>query len=140
MIKEKYVGENEMEEYITKLFNQYPLIYKIDDRFFAFGNGVCAECVNQSRSDLEYLYKQYCDNIGTEIDRETAWKIFHRLTNIGENIRQEEGICFNPKEKIKEFNFSEQEMLELKTQIDQYLTYWKNHNLADWIKNRYISK
>lgn len=91
-----------MEDYIEKLFKQYPFIYKIGDRFFAFGTGVCSECLKQDREGLKYRYKRYCDNVDVEMDRETAWKIFRKLNVIGEIIIQEEGPCYNPEEKIKE--------------------------------------
>ena len=40
-----------MEDYIEKLFKQYPFIYKIGDRFFAFGTGVCSECLSKTERD-----------------------------------------------------------------------------------------
>ena len=128
-----------MEDYIEKLFKQYPFIYKIGDRFFAFGTGVCSECLKQDREGLKYRYKRYCDNVDVEMDRETAWKIFRKLNAIGEIIIQEEGPCYNPEEKIKEFNFNEEEMAELEAQIEQYVKNWVNHGLADWATGRYTS-
>ena len=88
---------------------------------------------------MKYRYKRYCDNVDVEMDRETAWKIFRKLNVIGEIIIQEEGPCYNPEEKIKEFNFNEEEMAELEAQIDQYVKNWVNHGLADWGTGRYTS-
>lgn len=123
-----------MQDYIEKLFKQHPFVYKIGDRFFAFGVGVCSECLRFDRDGLEYRYNHYCDSIDTDMSTESAWYIFRKLSIFGELIKQDDGPCLNPEEKIKEFNFSEQEMSELEAQIDRYVKYWVNYGLADRFK------
>ena len=122
-----------MENYIKKLFKQYPFIYKINDEYYAFGVGVCEKCAEQRRDELDYRYGHFCDNISADMYTKTAWRIFRKLNFIAERLRDKNGYCVNSVEKIKEYNFGDKELAELEIQVKRYIQYWRDYNLADMV-------
>ena len=114
-------------DYIEKLFNQHPFIYLIGGKYYAFGSYVCAECDMRSVT-LESRYREYEESISKNLTKEEAWKIFHRLIFKAECVRDENGYCDNPKKEILKFQFNDEEMNELKFQVERYITYWRKYS------------
>lgn len=118
-------------DFIKKLFSQHPFIYYIGGKYYAFGNYVCAECDMQNVT-LESRYKEYEDSVDKNLSKKEAWKIFHRLTSRAEFVRKKNGYCFEPKKELMKFQLNEEEMKELKLQVERYATYWKKYSFSDF--------
>ena len=58
--------------------------------------------------------------------------IFKKLKFIAEFVRDKAGECEKPKEEIKEFNFNDLEMKELKNQVEKYAEFWKKYKLYEF--------
>lgn len=67
-------------DYINKLFGQYPFIYYINGKYYAFGTNVCTECNGKSLL-LESKYKAFEESIKNDVTDEEAWIIFHKLSS-----------------------------------------------------------
>lgn len=91
-------------DFIEKLFNQHSFIYCIGEKYYAFSTGVCAECDKRSIT-LESRYREYVNGLGEELTQREEWKI----------------------------QFNNDEMNELKMQVDRYLEYWKKYSLKDFV-------
>ena len=118
--------------YIEKLFKQYPFIYHIGERYYAFGSGVCTECGTSSLS-LERSYKTFEENLNLNLTQKEAWNVFHKLVFEAENVREKCGFCDKPQTEILKFSFDEKEMNELKSQIERYIDYWQKYSLKDFV-------
>ncbi len=116
-------------DFIEKLFKQHPFIYRIGGKYYALGSYVCAECDMRSVT-LESRYKEYEDSINENLSTQEAWKIFHRLMFRAENVRDETGYCSEPQKEILKFQFTNEEMSELKSQVERYVTYWKKYSFS----------
>ena len=119
-------------DFIEKLFKQHPFIYCIGGRYYAFGTGVCAECDMRSIT-LESRYKEYVNSLNEELTQREAWKIFHRLIFKAQIVRDEKGYCSNQQVELLKIQFNNDEMNELKMQVDRYLKYWKKYSLNDFV-------
>jgi len=121
-------------DYIEKLFKQHPFIYHIGDKYYAFGNGVCAECDMHSVL-LEGRYKTFELNVDNEeLTQKEAWELFHKLVFEAECVRGDAEFCSNPKDEISKFNFDEKQQDELKRQIERYIAFYRKHSLVDYFK------
>lgn len=89
-------------DYIEKLFKQYPFIYFIGGKYYAFGSYVCSECDMRSVT-LESRYKEFEDSIKEELTQKEAWKIFHKLIFKAECVRDEHGFCSEPQKELLKF-------------------------------------
>nr|DAJ05007.1 MAG TPA: hypothetical protein [Bacteriophage sp.] len=118
-------------DYIEKLFKQYPFIYFIGGKYYAFGSYVCSECDMRSVT-LESRYKEFEDSIKEELTQKEAWKIFHKLIFKAECVRDEHGFCTEPQKELLKLQFSDSEMDELKFQVNRYVEYWKKYSFADF--------
>lgn len=118
--------------YIEKLFKQHPFIYHIGGKYYAFGAYVCYECDMHSIT-LESRYKEYEESMSMELSDKEAWRIFHRLIFRAECVRNERGYCNKPQDEILKFQFSDEEMEQLKLQVDNYITYWKKYSLSSFV-------
>ena len=119
-------------DYIEKLFKQHPFIYLIGGKYYAFGSYVCSECDMRSVT-LESRYKEYEDSINENLSTKEAWSIFHRLIFKAECVRDENGYCNEPQKEILKFKFSDDEMNELKTQVERYIAYWKKYSFNTYL-------
>ena len=118
-------------EFIDKLFKQYPFIYFIGGRYYAFGTGVCVKCDSRI-IDMDHAYKVFENSIDRELTPDEACKIFRHLVNMADFFKEEIGVCFNPKEEIINFHFDEDELEELKKQVERYVDYWKKYSLNEY--------
>lgn len=118
--------------YIEKLFKQHPFIYKIDGKYYAFGNNVCSKCNNRSVS-LEAKYNTYVQNSGKQPESLEAWKIFHALMFEAEIIRDKNMIC-DCLEEFARIGFDEQNIKELEQQIDRYIDFFQRNHLVQYVK------
>lgn len=113
-------------DYIDKLFKQHPFIYYIGGKYYAFGVNTCTECNGKSVL-LESRYKKFEESLKDDLSDEEAWRIFHKLSC--EASSTEERTCVMEKEEFTKFSFGEEDMKELKKQIERYINYWQKHNL-----------
>lgn len=113
-------------DYIDKLFKQHPFIYYIGGKYYAFGVNTCTECNGKSVL-LESRYKKFEESLKDDLSDEEAWRIFHKLSC--EASSAEERTCVMEKEEFAKFSFGEEDMKELKKQIEIYINYWQKHNL-----------
>lgn len=118
-------------DFIVKLFKQYPFIYYIGGKYYAFGAYVCSECDMRSIT-LESRYRKYEDSINEELSPKEAWRIFHRLIFKAECVRDEKGYCNETHKELLKFQFSDTEMTELERQVERYVEYWKKYSLGDF--------
>lgn len=66
--------------YVDKLFKQHPFVYCINNRYYAFGFGVCSK-LDDNNSFLRNKYSLYIDSLKEEITDFEAWKIFLKVMN-----------------------------------------------------------
>lgn len=118
-------------DYMDKLFAQYPFIYKISGKYYAFGNRVCAEC-KKDIPTLELRYDKYCKSFNEPVSQYEANDIFRKLKFAAEFVGNDEIPSENPKDEIKKFGFNDSEMKELKKQIDKYIEFWHKYRLQDF--------
>lgn len=119
-------------DYIEKLFKQHPFIYCINEKYYAFGTGVCSECDIGSVL-LNSRYRRFEESIGKNLTTEEAWKVFYKLIFEAECVKDKKGICFDAKKEISKFHFSEAEMQELKLQVERYIDYWKKYSFNNFL-------
>lgn len=119
-------------DHIEKLFKQHPFVYCISGKYYAFGTGVCAECDMRSVM-LQSRYRAFEESVNEDLTTEDAWKIFHKLVFQAECVRDEKGICFEPQKEILNFHFEENEMEELKRQVERYIAYWKKYSFNNYL-------
>lgn len=124
-------------DYLDKLFSQHVFIYKISGKYYAFGIRVCAEC-KMNIPALELRYNRYCKAFNESVSQHEANDIFKKLKFIAEFVRDKAGECEKPKEEIKEFNFNDLEMKELKNQVEKYAEFWKNINYMSFHRHKCI--
>lgn len=115
-------------DYIDKLFKQHPFIYRINEKYYAFGVNVCVECNGRSQL-LESRYKNFEESLKNDVTDEEAWRIFHKLS--GEASGAETKSNVHAKEEFAKLNFSEDDIKELTKQIERYRSYWLEHNLGN---------
>lgn len=118
--------------YIEKVFKQYPFIYFIGGRYYAFGTGVCSECDTDSIL-LEKRYIDFEDSIGQDLTTEDAWGIFHKLIVEAEYMKDKNEICVYPEKELLKFHFGENEMNELNEQVERYIDYWKKYKFDKYL-------
>ena len=119
-------------DYIEKLFKQYPFIYCIGDKYYAFGTGVCSEC-DMSSVLLKKKYRVFEESLTQNLTVEEAWKVFHRLIFEAECVRDDKGICYNPQKEILNFHFEEKEIKELERQVQRYIDYWEKYAFNNYL-------
>ena len=119
-------------DYIEKLFKQYPFIYRIGGKYYAFGTGVCVECDCDSVL-LENKYSDYESSIHKDLTVEDAWRIFHKLIFEADYMKDKNAYCTSTKEEFYNFHFSDDEMNELKMQIDRYIKYWEKYSFNTYL-------
>lgn len=119
-------------DYIQKLFKQHPFIYRINGHYYAFGTGVCIE-LDERFVTLKSRYERYLLAMDKDMNRLDAWQIFHKLMAIADNAKSEHGYEGNELIKFQNFNFTSDEIDELKTQVEQYITYFRKHRLQDYL-------
>lgn len=115
-------------DYINKLFGQYPFIYYINGKYYAFGVNVCVECDDNS-AFLESRYKAFEESVKNDITDEEAWRIFHKLSCEASGAETKSFVHTN--EEFAKFNFSEDDLKELTKQIERYRKYWLEHHLGN---------
>lgn len=115
-------------DYIDKLFKQHPFIYRINEKYYAFGVNVCVECDGRSAL-LESRYKNFEESLKNDVTDEEAWGIFHKLSS--EARHAETKSIVYAKEEFARFNFSEEDIKELTKQIERFRNYWLEHHLGD---------
>lgn len=118
-------------DYMKKLFNQHPFIYKINGKYYALGGRVCAECKIDIPT-LELRYDKYCKAFVEPISQSGANDIFRKLKSVAEFIKDQEGECENPQEEIKKFKFTSLEMKTLENQVEKYIEFWQKYRLRDF--------
>jgi hypothetical protein len=118
--------------YIEKLFKQHPFIYKIDGKYYAFGNNVCSECDYRSAS-LETKYNTYVQNSDKELESLEAWKIFHGVMFEAQIIR-DKNMTYDCLEEFARIGLNEQNIKELEQQIDRYIYFFRRNNLVQYVK------
>lgn len=114
-------------DYIEKLFKQHPFIYRISNKYYAFGAYVCYEC-DMCDITMEMRYEEYEESINKNLTTKEAWRIFYRLIFRAKCVREEKGYCDNPQKEILKFKFNDDEMNELKSQVENYIAYWKKYS------------
>ena len=119
-------------DYIEKLFKQYPFIYFIGGKYYAFGTGVCSKCDMKSVM-LERRYKTFEESINKNLTTDEAWGIFHKLIVEADGVRDDNGLCTNPEKEILKFNFGETEMNELKMQVERYIDFWQKYSFHTYL-------
>lgn len=119
--------------YIDKLFKQYPFIYCIGGEYYAFGTITCAKCGTSSVL-LEKRYRAYEESINQDMENKEAWTIFHALMAEAQRVKIIKGECIKPQEEILKFNFNEEQMEELKSQMKRYTKYISDHQLAEKLR------
>ena len=119
-------------DYIEKLFKQYPFIYCIGEKYYAFGTGVCSECDMRSIL-LESRYRTFEESVNQNLTTEEAWKIFHKLIVEAECVKDEKGFCVEPQKEVLNFHFEEKEMNELEKQVERYVDYWKKYSFNTFL-------
>lgn len=118
--------------FIEKLFNQYPFIYFVDGKYYAFGDGVCSLCDCKSVL-LESRYRNFEASINMDLTVEEAWRIFHKLVSEAEFVKNEKGFCVHTKKEFLNMSFSDKQLLEIETQVDRYITYWKKYKFSQYL-------
>ena len=81
---------------------------------------------------MELRYNRYCKAFNESVSQHEANDIFKKLKFIAEFVRDKAGECEKPKEEIKEFNFNDLEMKELKNQVEKYAEFWKKYKLYEF--------
>lgn len=117
-------------DYIDELFKQYPFIYYIDGKYYAFGVNTCAECDGRSKL-LESRYRHFEESFENDVTDQEAWRIFNKLSCEASGADRRDLV--REKEEFARFNFGEDAMKDLKKQIDRYRNYWKEHRLSQLI-------
>lgn len=117
---------------IEKLFKKYPFIYFLNDKYYAFGTRVCAECGTDSLL-LPSKYRKFEESISERLTTKEAWKIFHALMCEADYVKDKKGICLHPEEEFLKYHFGEEEMNELKRQIERYEGYWKKYEFNTFL-------
>lgn len=115
-------------DYIDKLFKQHPFIYRINEKYYAFGVNVCVECDGRSGL-LESRYKNFEESLKNDVTDEEAWRIFHKLSSEASGAETKSNV--HVKEEFAKFNFSEDDIKELTKQIERYRSYWLEHHLEN---------
>lgn len=115
-------------DYIDKLFKQHPFIYRINEKYYAFGVNVCVECDGRSGL-LESRYKNFEESLKNDVTDEEAWRIFHKLSSEASGAETKSNV--HAKEEFVKFNFSEDDIKELTKQIKRYRSYWLEHHLEN---------
>lgn len=121
-----------MMNFVEKLFGQYPFIYYIGGKYYALGSCVCSECDSKSVT-LERRYREYEDSIDENLSTQEAWRIFHHLIFKAECVRDEVGYCSEPQKELLKFQFNEEEMNELKSQVERYVAYWQKYSFNTFL-------
>lgn len=119
-------------DYIEKVFKQYPFIYCIGGKYYAFGTGVCSEC-DMSSVLLESRYKAFEESVSETLTVEEAWRIFHKVMTEAIGVKDDKGICLEPKKEILNFKFGEKEMAELEAQVERYASYWMKYSFNTYL-------
>lgn len=114
--------------FVEKVFKQHPFIYCIGGKYYAFGTGVCSECDMKSVL-LESRYRKFVDSIDIDLKDCEAWEIFRKVSFEAKCVMDDGNVCTNPEAEIVKFGFSENEMNELKKQVDRYVDYFTKHRL-----------
>lgn len=115
-------------DYIDKLFKQHPFIYRINEKYYAFGVNVRVECGGRSGL-LESRYKNFEESLKNDVTDEEAWRIFHKLSSEASGAETKSNV--HAKEEFAKFNFSEDDIKELTKQIERYRSYWLEHHLEN---------
>lgn len=119
-------------DFIETLFKQPPFIYYISGRYYALGSYVCSECDMRSIT-LEGRYKEYEESVDENLSTQEAWRIFHRLIFKAECVRDEVGYCNAPQKELLKFRFNEEEMNDLKSQVERYVAYWQKYSFSTFL-------
>ena len=120
-------------EFAEKVFGHHPFVYFIDEKYYAFGKGICSEFDNGSVL-LDSRYKRYLSALNENIDDDTAWKIFHKLVFEAEALRSLKGIEYDTAEAFGKFNFGNIQLTELEKQRKQYVDFYQKHNIIKHYK------
>lgn len=118
-------------DYIEKLFRQQPFIYKINGKFYAFGNRVCSECDDRSVL-LEARYNTFVQNSNKELESLEAWKIFHAVMFEAEIIRNR-NMTHDCLEEFMRIGFNGENIKELEQQIDKYIDFFQRNGLVQYV-------
>ncbi len=119
--------------FVENVFNHHPFVYFIDGKYYAFGNGVCAEFDNGSVL-LESRYRKYLSALIENVDNDTAWSIFHKLVFEAEALRNQKGIEFNTTEAFQKLNLGSVQLKELEKQRKQYVNFYQKYNIIEHYK------
>ena len=119
--------------YLEKLSKQHEFIYFVGGKYYVFGYRACIEC-DYDKNNIDYIYKQYCENVDKELPEDFAWKLFYRLNSRALDIYEKKGRCNNVEEEIKKYEFSESEIKELYDQMDNYLKFFIKYGLGQKFK------
>ena len=118
---------------IEKLYQKQPFIYRIGDKYYAFGMHVCSECMRIV--GLERDYDNYKKKIQSELDEMEAWKIFHRMRFLANSHKKE--VKTNVKEwfenEFEKMNFSEDEKSELDKQVKEMALFIQKNKLMKYL-------
>ena len=120
-------------DYLEKLFKQHPFIYFIGGKYYAFGTNACYECDNSSML-LDSRYKKFEESVNQELTQKEAWDIFHKIIFEADCVRKNKGFCSEPRKEILSFCFEENDMCELKRQVQRYIDYYKKYSLFEFYK------
>ena len=115
-------------DYIEKLFKKHPFIYYIKGKYYAFGTLTCAECDGKSLL-LEHRYKDFEENLKSDLTDVEAWEIFHKLSFEASIYRKKDGECVKIKEEFLKFGFDEDDIEELKSQMERCVEFFKKYEL-----------
>lgn len=120
---------------LNELYKKHPFIYCINEKYYAMGQRVCAECPSNIVG-LSGPYRIYKEALNKEMSQLDAWKIVHKLMfraeYVRDNIDGDNKTSFS--EKLEKLNFSENEKKELENQLLDFINFWKKHRLYEICK------
>lgn len=88
----------------------------------------CAECDGKSLL-LEHRYKDFEENLKSDLTDVEAWEIFHKLSFEASIYRKKDGECVKIKEEFLKFGFDEDDIEELKSQMERCVEFFKKYEL-----------
>ena len=121
---------------MDRLFNSRPFVYYVRDDYYAFGNGVCMKCNNESERHiiLPNKYERYLNALNDkDISQSDAWEVYRKVNFVADNDKATDDHL-HLKNQFMAFDFSDDEKDEIQRQFELFVNFFKANKLGEYYK------
>lgn len=114
----------------AKILTEPPFIYKIRERYYVIGKGICKEIQAEYKMVGAY-YRDFMHTMGPNAKRPKYWPLFLRLISIANLVKRENGEDPQVLKTLRSLRFRKAQKEELGRAVDYFSDFLDHIDFRD---------